>query len=431
MIPSPSAQAAAVDTTSMESLQQLVDEAPPGSVLLMPAGRYRGTLTIAKPLTLASPEGEETALIGDGAEPVLIVAADDVSVSGLHIEDEQVKDAPTVEIRGDRVMLAGLRIVTASHGIWLRGADESTVRDTSIEWSERPEAAAVTTARKGNGIDLYESHRAAITGNTIRRVHDGIYMENSDETQVLGNVIEDSRYGAHCMYTAGTVIRDNVGERNVTGAMVMAVRDVTVERNRFAKQSENVNSQGILLYDAAATLVQHNVVEGNRVGVYIESSAGNTVRDNRVYGNFVGMQLLDAQDNALTHNAFVGNVTGAQARSSADNRLHGNYWDDFQGVDTDGDGYSELPYAINPFFAGLIQKRPAFQLLFQAPGTLFVEQLYQVGRAAWSIDEAPLMHPPQWDADADEGGIPPVASGMAGAVLLATAGLIIWKARRK
>ena len=97
------------------------------------------------------------------------------------------------------------------------------------------------------------------------------------------------------------------------------------------KQSENVNSQGILLFDAHATTVRHNLVEGNRVGLYIEEeSTGNRLESNGVSDNFIGIQLIGASNNTITGNRFSGNVADAQAQNSTDNEIMGNFWDSFR-----------------------------------------------------------------------------------------------------
>ncbi len=235
---------------------------------------------------------------------------------------------------------------------------------TTIEWA----ADGVRMADKGNGIDLYNSHRMHLQDNAIYDVHDGIYMENSDAALVTGNRFERSRYGVHCMYTKGTVIQNNTGNLNITGAMIMNVQQVTMEGNTFAKQSENVNSQGIFLYNASGSVITDNRVEGNRVGLYVEQSADNRLDRNEVSSNFIGLQLINAASNTVEGNLFLGNVVDAQARGSESNDLSGNYWDSFSGIDTDGDGRSDIAYTINPFFQGLTQKRPPFQLFFSVAG---------------------------------------------------------------
>ena len=286
--------------------------------------------------------------------------------------------------------------------------------------------------RTGNGIDLYDSHDARIEGNEVHGMKDGIYLEKSHRATVETNRIYRSRYGIHCMYTDGTLIVGNEGEYNVTGAMVMGVRDAVVTDNSFRKQSENVHSQGLLLFDVQTSRIERNTFEGNRVGIYMELSSNNRLEGNDVLRNFVGVQFLESADNTFTGNTFLSNVIEAQATDSAGNRLSNNYWDAAQALDRDGDGKSDLTYAINPFFATEVDRTPAYQLFFQSPGMTFLSGLFTADRTDWSFDDAPLMNPPE-----GAGGERPTSDGQNGAVgaigialLLATVSIIYWGARK-
>ncbi|MGG3280948.1 right-handed parallel beta-helix repeat-containing protein [Paenibacillus solani] len=408
------------------SLQEIVDQAHPGDTVILKPGIYQGPITINKRLTILPEEDGTIVLRNMSPLPAVTIKADNTTIMGLQIIDEMVKETPTVQVNGHHTVLESLNIQTSGSGIVVRDADDGTLRNNTIEWI----AEGVQMADKGNGMDLYNGHRWNITDNTIHDVLDGIYLENSDDTYVNGNVIERSRYGVHCMYTNRTMIRQNEGKMNVTGAMVMAARQVSVIGNTFTKQSENVNSQGILLYDTHETTVSDNTVVGNRVGLYIELSTDNLLENNRVSYNFVGMQMLESIDNVVEGNQFIGNVSDAQTRGSEENRISNNYWDNFRGIDADGDGKSDISYAMNPFFQSLTQKRPAFQLFFQSPGMVFMEGLYQTERSRWTTDMAPLMDMPnskyqQGDSESN------VKTGLTGIVLLGSTFIfILWVRRR-
>ncbi|WP_227793457.1 right-handed parallel beta-helix repeat-containing protein [Paenibacillus guangzhouensis] len=408
------------------NLQAIVDQAKPGETIVLEPGTYEGPITITKSLTIRSTQAGTVELRNRSQRPAVSIEADETTLSGLRVIDETVKAAPTLLVTGDRVVLEDLHIQTGSGGIAAKDADGGTLSRTTIEWT----AEGVRMADKGNGMDLFNAHRWRITGNTIRLVHDGIYMENSDDAIVSGNVIERSRYGVHCMYTRGTKIQNNEGKLNVTGAMVMTSRQVSVTGNTFTKQSENVNSQGILLYDAHESWVADNMVVGNRVGLYVEQSTDNRLENNQVTYNFVGIQLLESSGNTIEGNAFLGNVSDAQAKGSVRNTLVGNYWDSFQGIDVNGDGKSELTYAINPFFQGLTQRRPAFQLFFQSPGMVFLEGLFQTERERWATDLAPLMAPPG-SGPREERSEDGLMTGLAGFTLLGSTGLLFYRMRRR
>ncbi|MGO4544124.1 nitrous oxide reductase family maturation protein NosD [Paenibacillus sp. 2TAB23] len=374
-------------------LQVLINEAHAGDILHIPAGTYEGPLVIDKPLQLVAETEAGTMIRNTSNKPALQINANNVSIVGLTILDETIKKQPSILVQANDVLLDDLQIRTGSFGIKMRKANNGKVLNTRIDWVGVVQNRPLKLSDKGNGIDLYESHGNYFAGNRISSMHDGIYMENSDRNIIEDNQFELLRYGVHCMYTKGTVIRNNIGNLNITGAMIMAVRDVEVSGNQFTKQSENVNSQGILLFDAHHTTISGNHVEGNRVGLYVEQSTNNKIEDNAVIGNFIGIQLLDAEDNDIHENQFAGNVASAEARNSIGNQLEANYWDSFQGIDTNGDGKSDTAYAINPFFQSLVKARPGFQLFFQSPGMVFLEDLYQSDRQSWSTDTSPLMQP--------------------------------------
>ena len=268
-------------------------------------------------------------------------------------------------------------------------------------------------------------------------------IEPEDQVRLLAGesagseIVEDPLYGVYISSYApitgsdGTVIAGNDGRMNVTGAMVMTVDGVLLEGNIFAKQSENVNSQGILLFAARNSVVRGNVVSGNRVGIYVEGSTDNRIEGNEITDNFMGIELLDSEGNEIAGNQWIGNVADAGARRSGANRIERNFWDSFSGVDADGDGASDLRYAINPFFLSVTERRPVFQVLFQSPGMKFLEGLYGADRSGWAVDAAPLVSPArETDKTSRESGSGR-AAGAAGALLLAAACAVIIISRRR
>jgi len=413
--------AEAQETRVSASLQELVDRAEAGQTVRIPAGEYEGPVVVDKPLRLLA-EGD-VRLVHRGPEPALRITADGVEVRGLAVDDLERRDAGTILVEADNVRLAELRIRTASRAVRLVGADGGEILDNAVEWA----GGNVPVSRRGNGIDLYESHRNRIAGNTVADMHDGIYLESGDGNVVENNRVDRSRYGIHLMYTGSTVVRGNTGAQNITGIMAMTSHGAEVTGNAFFKQHENVHSQGILLFDVRDSLFAENTVEGNRVGFYVEESHGYRIAGNEIRQNFIGVQMISSTGNVLEGNVFVGNVADAEAVESAGNEFRENYWDAFAGLDADGDGRSDLPNPVNPFFLKLTGAVPAFQLFFRSPGMAFLEGLYASGREAWLEDAAPLMEPPETAGDGPDGRRPSdAAAGAVGLALLAAAILNIW-----
>lgn len=399
MLPCFSDARAAEENAALISLQDLVDKAGPGERIVLPEGTYRGPVHIDKRLVIEALE--QVVLVNDHPAPAIFIQADGVVIQGIRIIQKQGGDESTaVSVQADGVMLKELEIRTRGYGIQLRDAHGGALEGNYIAW-DRSQGPS-TLGEKGNGIDLYKSSNNLIEQNVIVNMRDGIYLDNSKDLMIADNRIFGSRYGIHCMYVDGTEIVGNVGENNITGAMIMGVRDVIVSSNSFAEQRSNVNSQGILLYDVRDSLVEKNVLEGNRVGIYLERSRQNELSYNSISRNFVGMQFVSAEDNLIHYNDFVGNVIEAEATKSESNQLHQNFWDMAALLDLNDDGVSELSYAINPFYRNLITRIPAFQLFFQSPGIHFLSTMAEQDRQGWTIDPSPGMklNMPRMDLDA-------------------------------
>lgn len=114
------------------------------------------------------------------------------------------------------------------------------------------------------------------------------------------------------------------------------------------------NFQGIVLqHSVEDTIIAHNDITANGWnGITLKSGCkGNNIFFNTLYDNFyAGIGLSDASNNYIFHNNFKSNRHQAydDATNIWDNGYPsgGNYWSDYTGSDSDGDGIGDTPYAI-------------------------------------------------------------------------------------
>ncbi|WP_438444245.1 right-handed parallel beta-helix repeat-containing protein [Gorillibacterium sp. sgz5001074] len=433
---SPGSAAASGETGSAAQaglLQPLLDGAPAGSSLVIPAGTYQGPAVLKKPLRITTVGSVE--LLDGGTGPVFSIETDGASVSGLQVTDRRDDpDTVAVQVTGSDNELSGLSIRSMGYGIRMKGAHRNRVTDISVEGltaSSGGRSQETEPSERGNGIDLLESNGNKMTGNRITNMFDGIYVEKGDGNRMEGNTVTHSRYGYHLMFSTHSVIEGNTGSRNVTGAMIMSDAGSRVTGNDFAKQSENATAQGILLFDVKEATVENNRVEGNRLGLYAQGITGTTIRHNRFLRNFVGIQMMGAEGIRIEGNEFVANVVQAQAQAGKNNRIALNYWDDHAGLDLQGDGVSDLAYRSQPFFLALTEEKPAYQIFFGSPGLGLLEQLFGAGEEPFT-DAAPWMEPELEQDRRETGGTAAGGAGAAGAVMLAVgAGLFYIGGRRR
>jgi hypothetical protein len=130
------------------------------------------------------------------------------------------------------------------------------------------------------------------------------------------------------------------------GIQIMNRINVTICNNILTETTLSI----FLSNSNSCNIVNNKIIDNYNYGIQFSDSCFNNVVANNITSNPGGIWITSdkSKNNTLYRNNFMANTDPAPLpRGSAtkwDNGAEGNYWDDYHGVDANGDGIGDEPY---------------------------------------------------------------------------------------
>lgn len=381
-----------------ESIQEAIDQAAEGSTILVKKGQYNSNLLIEKSVVLI---GEDGAIIaGNRNGHVIEVKAPNVVIENFIIEKSGKKDTDAgIWVESSNNLIQNNVFKEIHYGIYIHKGRLNRIVDNQITGSNGHFSA------KGNGVHLYYAEDTELIGNVIGQVQDGIYFDFAKDTIVKGNKVEGSRYGYHIMYAKKGLLDDNISTKNITGIMIMDAEDFNLTDNVIAENLD-YRGHGILVFDSDRINILNNRVTFNNTGLSLQDARDSKIENNIFAGNYIGLDLKDKNErNTMINNNFIGNIVQTKIFTSVepmDLNGQGNYWDDYSGMDLNGDGIGEIPYESGKLFDKLVEENPMLQFFFESPTIKLwssIEKIFPAFSGEKGMDRYPYTQPIQYEAD--------------------------------
>lgn len=230
-------------------------------------------------------------------------------------------------------------------GIYLSYSNDNKIFGNNLNNNIRKHGSHL---KEGSGIYVISSHRNQVLDNNINNNNFGLNFEGDCSNNIIsGNNINNNSY-------SGIKIRGGVG--GVGNEISKNTIMYNSEDLFLGFQSNAVDLQHYNSGTIEQNIITHNYYNGiHMYKCYYNLITNNTIEDNGATGLVIGYETYGwGLENVIYYNIFSNNGLNAEDNgvdNTWDNGLIGNYWDNYTGTDSDGDGIGDTPYYI-PGVAG-------------------------------------------------------------------------------
>ena len=356
----------------LKPFQDLVDHAEPGSILKPPPGSYAGPVVIDKPLIIEG-GGKVTIDAGDRGT-VVVLNASNSTLRGLHLTgsgDSHDTDDSCLDVRGNDNVIEDLRIDNCLFGIDLKQTNRTKLLRNRISSKDRELGV------RGDGLRLWYSNDNLVEGNEIIDSRDSVAWY-SHRNIYRNNLGRRSRYSIHFMFANDNVVEGNRFYDNAVGVYFMYTEG-GVARNNVISHATGATGMGIGFKEASGTVIENNEIIYCAIGIGSDLSPFQPDTTIEVHGNrfaFNGIGILfnsETGGNNMRNNIFEGNLTQVTYGGRGDNNnpnknfWEGNFWDDYQGFDRNGDGFGDNPHELFAYADQIWMELPVARFFRSSP----------------------------------------------------------------
>ena len=318
-------------------IQDAIDNSVDGDTIRVYIGYYNENVVINKSIKMIGNGSENTIIDSNEYLDVVDIKADYVEISKFLIKGSGVFYSNGVKLSyNDNNKISNCIISNNHYGLSLTFSGHNII--TNCNFINNDVGTNIVDSCINNIIS-----NCNISDNTR-----GIYIHSSNYNTFSNcNIVNNSYRGIDLYYSNSNKISSCKISKSRNGG----IQIYSSTKNKISDSIITNNRDGIIFsYSNDSVISYCNISNNDEDGVYFSRAFNNTISMCNILKNDVGIAIwLDCENNLLFHNNFIDNNRNAhdKGKNYWNNDKEGNYWDDYDGMDKNGDGIGETPYDID------------------------------------------------------------------------------------